>query len=276
MREDLENMRKTCEECMENQPSQAREPPRAPEAPTYPFQHVHSDYFHLGGKVYLLIVDAFSSWPIVYEATRGGSADELKEKLMECFSTYGIPEQLTSDGGPQYTSHLIRDFLRSWGVKHRICSAYNPHANMRAETGVKSMKRILREACTRGDGLTGERARIALMEYRNTPLRDLNRSPANLLFGRHMRDLIQLAEGTWALDRRWHMDAGDRERAYAEKLKREGNKWAEHTKKLQNLKEGQDVLVQQGAGREKGKWNRSGRVIEKDGDQSYIVRLDGS
>ena len=181
MKQDLENMRKTCEECQYNHPSQPKEKPTTPTLPDYPFQNINSDYFFLEGKVYLLIVDAFTSWPIVYAAKRGGTADELKEKLQECFSTYGIPENLTSDGGPQYTSHIVRDFLASWGVKHRICSAYNPHSNMRAETGVKSMKRILREAITRHDGLDGERARIAVMEYRNTPLRDLKRSPAQLL-----------------------------------------------------------------------------------------------
>ena len=134
---------------------------------------------------------------------------------------------------------------------------------MRAETGVKSMKRILREACTKGDGLQGEHARIALMEYRNTPLRELNRSPAELLFGRKMRDLLQLKPEEWIQNSDIPMDQAARELAYAAKLIREGNKWAEHTKKLTPLTQGQDVLIQCQHGQARGKWNRSGRIIEK-------------
>ena len=109
-------------------------------------------------------MDAFTGWPLVWQAKKGGTAEELKQHLQDAFCTYGIPELLTSDGGPQYTSIIIRDFLEKWGVKHRITAAYNPHANMRAETGVKSMKRILMECVTKGDGLTGENAKKALME----------------------------------------------------------------------------------------------------------------
>ena len=221
-------------------------------------------------------MDAFTAWPIVYAAKRGGTADELKERLQECFTTYGIPESITSDGGPQYTSHVVRDFLHSWGVRHRICSAYNPHSNMRAETGVKSMKRILREAITRGDGLEGERARIAVMEYRNTPLRDLNRSPAQLLFGRHMRDLLQLQEGRWSINKAYMMDREEREIKYTAKILSEGIKWSEHTKDLPLLDRGQDVLIQTQVGTSKGKWNKSGRILERNDKSSYTVRMDGS
>ena len=59
LRDDLESMRKACEECQENQPSQPKEPPKTPESPAYPFQKLHSDYFQLAGKHFLLLVEAF-------------------------------------------------------------------------------------------------------------------------------------------------------------------------------------------------------------------------
>ena len=72
------------------------------------------------------------------------------------------------------------------------------------------------------------------------------------------------------------MDQAARELAYAAKLIREGNKWAEHTKKLTPLTQGQDVLIQCQHGQARGKWNRSGRIIEKIDRSSYWVRMDGS
>ena len=72
------------------------------------------------------------------------------------------------------------------------------------------------------------------------------------------------------------MDALEREKAYTEKLKREGMKWAEHSKDLKPLAIGQDVLIQCQTIKDSGKWNRSGRVISQEDRSSYMVRIDGS
>ena len=138
------------------------------------------------------------------------------------------------------------------------------------------MKRILREAIGSGGGIDGMSARAALMEYRSTPQRDLKHSPAELLFGRAVRDLLQLQEGKWLQDPRYLLTAEEREERYAEKLKREGAKWAEHTRTLEPLKPGDDVLVQCHAGAQKGKWTKSGRIVQKVGESSYVVRYDGT
>ena len=47
----------------------------------------------------------------------------------------GVPEVLSTDGGTQFVSHIVQEFLRAWGCKHRVSSAYFPHSNTRAELG---------------------------------------------------------------------------------------------------------------------------------------------
>ena len=84
------------------------------------------------------MVDRYS---IVSQAT--GGAAGLAATLREVFGSFGIPDTITTDGGPEFTAHSTAEFLDSWGVQHRICSAYTPHSNNRAETGVKSMKRLI-------------------------------------------------------------------------------------------------------------------------------------
>ena len=56
---------------------------------------------------------------------------------------YGIPEELASDGGPEFQSNTLQGFLCTWGVHHQLSSVAFPHSNCRAELGVKIMKRIL-------------------------------------------------------------------------------------------------------------------------------------
>ena len=59
------------------------------------------------------------------------------------FATYGIPEELATDGGPEFTAAITVQFLKDWGIHHRLSSVAFPHSNCRAEMGVKSIKRFL-------------------------------------------------------------------------------------------------------------------------------------
>ena len=88
-----------------NQPNAPLTPPTQP---VYPFQCVCADFFHYKGVNYLVIVDRYSNWPIV-EKTSGGSQG-LIDSLRRSFVTYGIPDELSSDGGPEFTAATTHEF----------------------------------------------------------------------------------------------------------------------------------------------------------------------
>ena len=79
------------------------------------------------------------------------------------------------------------------GTIQRISSEAHPHANQRAEGAVKAVKRMLTDCMGPGGNLTGDRFMRALMEHRNTPLRELKKSPAQLMLGRRLRNVLPLA-----------------------------------------------------------------------------------
>ena len=189
MSQDIELAMATCASCHKNAPSQPPLPPVHPPLPDYPFQLVSTDYFQLEGSTYLFLVDRYSNWPVVKKC-KTESSEELVESLREYFCTYGIPKELTSDGGMAYISDNTQNFPRTWGVTHRFSTAYNPNANLWAETAVKSMKRLLHNNTGISGSLNTNTFMAALLNYRNTPDRDTGLSPSQILYARLLNDSI--------------------------------------------------------------------------------------
>jgi hypothetical protein len=146
MARDIATKRTSCILCDETAPCQSPEPPMTPIHPyhPYPFQHTCSDFFSLQGHNFCLVVDWFSNWLQVF--TGKGGAQNLISLLGQCIYSFGIPETLTSDGGPEYTAGNTQEFLRKLGVHHRLTSVGFPHANQKAEKSVGSAKRVIRDS----------------------------------------------------------------------------------------------------------------------------------
>jgi len=53
---------------------------------------------------------------------------------------FGVPEEVSSDGGPQFTSSTFDTFLKQWGIHHRIYSIGYLQSNSRAELAVRAAK----------------------------------------------------------------------------------------------------------------------------------------
>ena len=129
---DIQEVRKQCRTCDSISPSQPHLPAAEPFVAVLPFQAVATDYFNVRGKNYLLTVDRFTNWPDLRQAsaaTAEAGAAGLMKALRQLFAQFGVPEHLSSDGGPEYTSHILKDFMSRWGITHRLSSAYHPQSN---------------------------------------------------------------------------------------------------------------------------------------------------
>ena len=108
---DIISLRNKCNHCNCMAPSQPSALP-TPTVPTlYPFKCVCADFFHYKGGNYLVIVDRFSNWQIVERAAKGSQG--LIDCLRKTFVTFGIPDELASDGRPEFVATNTRDFLNT-------------------------------------------------------------------------------------------------------------------------------------------------------------------
>ena len=187
MNNQIQQVRNNCRCCNEIAPSQRKEPQTRTPTPDYPFQQVVTDLFHMSGATYLIYADRYTGWTEV-SITKNANTKTVSDILRRYFTTFGVPEEVSSDGGPPYNSHDIDTFLRSWGIKHRSSFAYFAQSNGRAESAVKSMKRILTTNISPSGSLSTDAASKALLLHRNTPPQDMGVSPAELLFGRPLTD----------------------------------------------------------------------------------------
>ncbi len=271
---DIQATRANCSHCNRNAPSQAPLPPTPPVLPEYPFQCICTDYFKYQGHAYLVIVDRYSNWPIVDRAKDG--AQGLIDVLRNTLATYGIPDELSSDGGPEFVAHTTRQFLHDWGVHHRLSSVAFPHSNCRAEVGVKTIKRLIAGNVGKDGTINVDAFQKAILQYRNTPDPTTKVSPAMCIFGRPIKDLIPILPGKYHPHPTWRDSLRLREEALRHRHMRQQDRWSEHTKALSPLKVGDRVRIQNQTGPHPNNWDRTGIIIEVRQFHQYLIRIDGS
>ena len=138
--------------------------------------------------MFLNVVDAYSRWP-EGNTTAVGTIQELRR----LFAAYGLPLQLVSDNGPQFTSSEFTSFLKRNGVKHIRSAPYHPSSNGAAERFVQAFKRAMKVS-EKSNASFNHQLNNFLLSYQSTPHSTTNVAPCSLFIGRQVRTRLAL---TW-------------------------------------------------------------------------------
>ncbi|XP_062620772.1 uncharacterized protein K02A2.6-like [Saccostrea cucullata] len=188
---DIELLTKSCAGCQ----AVKHAPPAAPihpwEWPSRPWERIHIDFAGpFLNSMFLVIVDAYSKWPEVIPMKTTTSSQTI-DVLRTVFARNGLPSQIVSDNGPQFTSEEFANFTRGNGIKHLTSAPYHPSTNGLAERFVQSFKMSLKSS-KKENGSMVKKLSNFLMAYRNAPQCTTNESPAKLFMGRNLPSRLDL------------------------------------------------------------------------------------
>ena len=187
----IEEVGKTCPSCRANQSNPSAAPLHPWIWPDTPWKRIHIDFAGpFLGHMFFVVVDAHSKWPEV-EVLKSTTTEKTIEALKLLFARHGLPQQVISDNGLQFTSSEFTGFLRANRIKHILCAPYHPASNGQVERFVQTLKRTLKTC--RKDGKTlHHRLAEFLLEYRATSHATTNVAPSELFLKRKLRTRFDL------------------------------------------------------------------------------------
>ncbi|XP_044759023.1 uncharacterized protein LOC123316837 [Coccinella septempunctata] len=199
-------------------------------------------------------MSSLSLYPVDLTAFRSSVKNE------SIFSKFGCPDELICDNVP-FGSLSMKEFAKEWNFEILLRSPQYPQSNGLAEKGVGIAKNLLKKSLEEGKDIFG-----ALLQYRNTPLKHINYSPAQLLMSRSCKtkvpisaELLKPTLCTNVSDRLEHRSLQNE--LYFNK----------NTRPLPDLKEGQNVTVYNHV---KKYWQPGQIVREHQSPRSFVVKTE--
>ena len=117
-----------------------------------PWQKLSIDYVgpletsKKGNKYLFTVKDCFTRWLEAFPMPKIDVQATVEILESQIFSRYGIPEQIHSDQGAQFTSEMFREVLAKLNIKPTTTPAYNPKSNP-VERSHRDLKAIIKSIC---------------------------------------------------------------------------------------------------------------------------------
>ena len=172
------------------------------------------------------------------------------------FARFGLVYEIVSDNGPQFTSESFQQFCTKYGIRHIRSSVYHSATNGLAERLIQSLKSSLK--CQKSDNMSiQKKVSKFLFAYRNTPHATTNEIPAQLMFGRRLRNKLDIMKP----DLRKYVQGKQYSSEKTERLER-------------NFSEGEKVIVRDY--RQNSNTWQPAQIMQQTGPVSYRVRVDNN
>lgn len=193
-----------CKECIIKSRKQKAKAPLRPFYGTYPNEIIQVDLcgpFPKNKKGYtmiLVIICKFTGWAEAIPMKTTTSEDIARELLDTWVSRNGLPGQIHSDRGPQFTSKLIKAVYKLMGsVYQSHTCAYTPKSNGGAEAMVRIVKDLLKAYCADHGEIWPSMLQQVMLAYRSSVSTVTKYSPHFLKTGQRPKLCLDLLFDTF-------------------------------------------------------------------------------
>ena len=124
--------------------------------------------------------------------------ERVAEALVEMFSRVGIPDEMLTDCGSQFTAEVMKEVSRLLSLQQLTTTPYHPMCNGLVERFHATMKQMLRRMCAERPKDWDKYLPALLFAIRDVPQESLGFSPFELLYGRSVRGPMAILRELWS------------------------------------------------------------------------------
>ena len=152
-----------------------------------------------GNRFILTVVDYSTRYPEA-KALKTIDTENVAEALLEIYSRVGIPREVLTDQGKQFTSDVMKEVGRLLSVKQLTTTPYHPACNGLVERFNGTLKSMLKKLSEEQPKQWDRYIPALLFAYREATQESTGFSPFELLYGRHVRGPLTILKQLWTKD----------------------------------------------------------------------------
>ncbi|XP_062616792.1 uncharacterized protein LOC134278492 [Saccostrea cucullata] len=245
-----------------------------------------------GNRYILTVVDYSTRYPEAV-ALKNIDTETVAEALVEIFSRVGIPKEVLSDMGTQFTSNIMKEVGRLLSFKQLVTTPYHPACNGLVEKFNGTLKSMLRKMSSERPKDWDRYLPALLFAYREVPQESTKFSPFDLVYARNFRGPMAVLKELWTKEEKdpevkttyqYVLDLKERLARTCELAQRELQKSKDHYKKHydkrtkpRSFKVGDFVLLLLPTDHNKllMQWKGPFKVVDRKGQTDYQIDMNG-
>ncbi|XP_061176104.1 uncharacterized protein LOC133185059 [Saccostrea echinata] len=245
-----------------------------------------------GNRYILTVVDFATRYPEAI-ALKGIDTERVAEALVDVFCRVGVPKEMLTDMGSQFTSELMTEVSRLLSIRQLTTTPYHPMCNGLVERFNGTLKQILRRLCAERPTDWDKYLSASLFAYRDAPQESLGFSPFELVYGHEVRGPMKILRELWTKEvadsevrttYQYVVDLKERLedtcRIARENLQKSSMKYRKYYNKgakNRQMSKGEKVLIllPTASNKLQMQWKGPYEIIEKVGKIDYRINVNG-
>lgn len=197
MSQDIEQHIKRCGECITRKTPAQKSAPLHQISSSGPLDLVCIDFLSMetdsrGMSNVLVVTDHFTRYAQAFPTKNQTSRTVAKTLVGTFFVHYGLPARIHSDQGRDFESRLIKDLLKTMGIRKSRTTPYHPQGDPQPERFNRTLLSMLGTLSTEKKHQWSQHVPYLVHAYNSTRCDATGFSPYFLMFGREARLPIDL------------------------------------------------------------------------------------